>query len=134
MLKSSACCCGAYIKQPPWVIIFNVFKVTNIPVCLGIPVVPCAVPELPVLGRGDCNCASPLLYLPLPSCLHCMALPSHTSTFCEELISRVHFLTQIMFGGAHMLSTYGSLKPEYQLCSLQSYSQDQLQKNFNYMS
>lgn len=51
----------------------------NIPVCLSIPVVPCAVPELPVMGSGDYNCASPLLYLPLPSCSYYIALPSHTS-------------------------------------------------------
>lgn len=103
----------------------------NVPVCLGAPVVPCAVPELPDMGSGDCNCASPLLYLPLPSCSHCMALPSHTSAFWEELVSGVHFLTQIMFVEAHIPSAYGCLKPEYQLCSLQSYGQDHLQKNFD---
>lgn len=94
----------------------------------------CAVPELPVLGSSGCNCECPLLYFPLPSCSHCMALPSHTSTFCEGLISRVHFLMQIVFVEAHMPSIYGCLKLEYQLCSLQNCSQDQLWKKFDYMS
>lgn len=42
----------------------------NVPGCCSIPVVPCAMPVLPVMGNGDSNCASPLLYLPLPSCSH----------------------------------------------------------------
>jgi len=44
----------------------------NVPGCYSIPVVPCAVPVLPVMESDDSNCASPLLYLPLPCCSHCV--------------------------------------------------------------
>lgn len=100
----------------------------NVPVCCSISVVPCAVPVLPVMGSGDSNHASPLLCLPLPSCSHCtgpLVFYSFTNscTFCAELLRKAHFLTQIMFVEEHLPSSYGWLKPEYQLCSLQSYNQ-----------
>lgn len=101
-----------YLNSPPEVTIFNVFKVMKVPSCGNIPVVACAVPVPPVMGSGDSNCASPLLYVPLPPscsrCIGCLVFYSFANicVFCAELVWRLHFLTQLMSVEAHLPSRH----------------------------